>query len=233
MYKHLKDEKSRIARMRMPTGRRLSSVFTGFYEKPFLCDECEDKIDKWESYAEKVLNGTTHFNTPVTKSTADPLIQVIENIDYKKFKLFLLSILWRSSASTHEFFREVSLGKEHQGRMAEMLINEDPGEENEYPVMLVFAKGAVGRDISIGQPYKNKSKENAVRYIFPIAEVIYVYHISKHGLQEPHKTAYIKKDDTMKIVFWPVSRLNAFLNLYNVRKSIMEGRRAKLFGRRI
>jgi len=216
----------------MPHGRRLKPVFTGFYQKPFLCVDCEAKMNKWENYAEKVLYGTTHFKVPKATPTDDPLIQLIEGIDYNLFKLFLLSILWRASVATHEFFIEVNLGSAHESSLAKMLIEEDPGEELDYPVMLVFAKGDVGKNVSIGQPYKSKTKENAVRYVFPISEAIYVFHVSKHGLEDLHKSAAIKKNNTMKVVFWPVSRLHAFLELYDVRKSVLESRRAKLFGRR-
>lgn len=232
MYKSLKNEKSQIFRMHMPHGSRLKPIFTGFYQKPFLCDDCEAKINKWENYAEKVLYGTTHFKVPKVTPTDNPFIQLVEGIDYKLFKLFLLSILWRASVSTHEFFNEVNLGSAHESSLARMLIMEEPEQEFDYPVMLVFAKGDVGNNVSIGKPYKSKSKENAVRYVFPISEAIYVFHISKHGLEDLHKFTAIKKDNTMKIVYWPVSRVNAFLELYNVKKSVFEIRKAKIFGRR-
>jgi len=35
---------------------------------------------------------------------------IIEGIDYAPFKLFLMSVLWRASVSTLEFFKLVSLG---------------------------------------------------------------------------------------------------------------------------
>jgi hypothetical protein len=232
MYKSLRNEKSQIFRMKMPNGIRLKSIPTGFYQKPFLCYDCEAKMNKWENYAEKVLYGTTHFHVPIVKTTDDPSIQVVEGIDYKIFKLFMLSILWRASASTHEFFSDVNLGSKHESALAKMLSEENPGEELDYPIMVAFAKGDVGKNVSIGQPYKNKSKVNAVRYVFPISEAIYVFHISSHGLEDLHRSATIKVDNTMRIVFWPVSRLQAFLELYDVKKSVSQNRRAKLFGRR-
>ena len=218
MYKDIKNAKSQIFRMRMPYGDRLKPILTGYYEKPLLCTECEKKIGLWESYAEKVLNGSTHFQMPVVSKTKDDLIQSVTGIDYTSFKLFLLSIIWRASVTNQPFFKEVSLGKEHEDRIAKMMLDGYPGEEDVYPITLIVPKGPIGKNLSIGQPYKNKTSTNAVRYLFPIAEIIYIYHISKHGLEEINNLTAIKKNNTMKIIFWPISRLNAFLELYQVKK---------------
>lgn len=220
MYKHIKNAKSQIFRMRMPYGDRLKPIHTGFYQKPLLCVACEQKIGKWESYAEKILNGSPHVKMPNVVRTEDDLIQLVSDIDYNKFKLFLLSIIWRASVTNLPFFREVALGREHEERIAKMLINDDAGAEDEYPISLIVPKGLMGANLAIGQPYKNKTRNNAVRYLFPIGEIIFVYHVSKHGVEILNKMTAIKKNNTMKIIFWPISRLNAFLELYQVKKAI-------------
>ncbi len=111
MHKHIKNAKSQIFRMRMPYGDRLKPVPTGFYQKPLLCGECEQKLGRWENYAEKVLNGSPHVKMPKVVRTEDDLIQSVSDIDYQQFKLFLLSIVWRASATNLPFFREVALGR--------------------------------------------------------------------------------------------------------------------------
>jgi hypothetical protein len=56
--------------------------------------------------------------------------------DYSTFKLFHLSILFRSSVSSLTTFREVSLGK-HEERIRQMLLNEDPGRAWEYAILAI------------------------------------------------------------------------------------------------
>jgi len=231
MYRDLKNSQSQILRMRMPFGKRLRHIPTGFYEKPLLCTSCEKMIGAWESYAEKMLTRNNHFEVPKDK-TAGELIRLVEDVEYKRFKLFLLSIVWRASVSNLPFFSEVFLGKEHEGRIGQMLLKDDPGEEDDYPVTLIVPEGPAGKNLSIGQPYKNKNAANAVRYLFPICEVIYLFHISKHGQDDANKLTAIKKDNTMKVVFWPTSRLNAFLELYQVRKAIRMRQRGVFLDRR-
>jgi hypothetical protein len=231
MYKHIKNAKSQIFRMRMPYNEKLKPILTGFYQRPLLCYDCEKLISVWENYAEKVLNGSTHLKMPVVKNTADDLIQSVTGIHYQQFKLFLLSIVWRASVTNQSFFSAVDLGKQHEDRIGQMLLSSTPGTEDDYPVTLILPMGPVGNNLSIGQPYKNKTANNAVRYIFPIGEIIYVYHISKHGQDQTSKLTAIKQDDTMKIVFWPTSRLNAFLELYQVEKDLIIRQRKRFLNR--
>jgi hypothetical protein len=232
MYKHLKNDKSQILRLRMPVGTRLKPIFTGFYQKPFLCYGCEKKIGKWETYSEKILYGSTNIKMPKVAPSADSHVQDVLNVDYSNFKLFLLSVLWRASVTCHEFFKEVALGPNHEKILAAMLNAENPGDEESYPVMMIVPKGLANSSVAIFPPYKSKSDTNAVRYVFPISEAIYVFHVSPHGLEELQRQTLLKKSNTMKILYWPISRVDAFLNLYNVKKEIQQRSKRTLFFKR-
>ena len=216
MYKHLKNEKSQILRTRMPEGRKLKPALTGFYDLKLACPECEEKMSKWEGYAEKALYGSSNIQMPKAVKL-DGLQQQIFNIDYTKFKLFLLSIIWKASVTTHEFFREISLGDKHQAIFAKMLTDENPGEEDKYPVWMIFTKGDPTKNLAIGQPYRIKTPDNASRYVFPIGPAIYIFHISSHGIDEQMKLNAIKKDNTMQTTFWPISRAQAMVLLYQAK----------------
>jgi hypothetical protein len=52
--------------------------------------------------------------------------------DYKKMKLFQLSILWRAAEATGEFFSAVILPTHHRERLRQMLLTENPGADHEY-----------------------------------------------------------------------------------------------------
>ncbi len=60
---------------------------------------------------------------------------LVEGVDYVRLKLFLLSVLWRMGVSKLHFFREVGLGP-HEGKIRKMLLNDDPGDPDEYPCQL-------------------------------------------------------------------------------------------------
>ncbi len=70
----------------------------------------------------------------------------ISGIDYALFKLFQLSILWRASVSSLDFFRLVSLGPREE-LLRKMLLVGEPGGPEEFGCMVIFAHER-GEDIS-------------------------------------------------------------------------------------
>jgi len=59
-------------------------------------------------------------------------------IDYKLFKLFQLSLLWRAGVSDRPIFKEVALGR-HQEILRRMLLDDDPGESHKYGCIMLAA----------------------------------------------------------------------------------------------
>ncbi|TJW03901.1 MAG: hypothetical protein E5X42_30315 [Mesorhizobium sp.] len=109
--------------------------------EPLLCETCEQRFGRYEKYAAEVMTGRSghRFRLTGTRIT-------ISGIDYATFKLFQLSILWRASVSSLEFFKLVSIGP-HEERIRRMLLGNDPGEPDTYGCMVVFARER-GEDIS-------------------------------------------------------------------------------------
>ena len=105
----------------------------GLYEE-LLCRECEDRIGAHESYAREVIYGGTEIGCREETYGVS-----IADIDYPRFKLFQISILWRSGVSSREEFAGVDLG-DHEGRMREMLLGNDPGEPAEFPCHLFYSQ---------------------------------------------------------------------------------------------
>lgn len=101
----------------------------GQYEK-LLCADCETFLNvEYETYFDNLWyrNKTlpTNFNGKVF---------TVSNIDYSKFKLCLLSILWRTSISSRAVFAMVKLPQKHEEQIRQMLRKKDPGEEFLYPI---------------------------------------------------------------------------------------------------
>ncbi|EHR6734603.1 hypothetical protein KUK89_000034 [Vibrio parahaemolyticus] len=70
-----------------------------------LCDDCEKKLNsKYEEYLHKVLTN----RGPCTVSQTDEGV-LFENLDTKRVKMCLLSILWRCSVSNVEAYKNIKL----------------------------------------------------------------------------------------------------------------------------
>ena len=61
---------------------------------------------------------------------------IIVSIRYAPFRLFLLSLLWRLSASSIEICRDISLGSREEN-IRQMLLAENPGDEDEFPCVFM------------------------------------------------------------------------------------------------
>lgn len=112
----------------------------GLSEK-LLCFVWEQRLSQYEKYAAEVMTGRLCHRFLRQGSRL-----AIKGLDYHKFKLFLMSVLWRASVSKLEFFRLVSLGSREQ-ILRELLLVDNPGLPEEFGCVVVFAHDG-GEDIT-------------------------------------------------------------------------------------
>lgn len=106
---------------------KIGKTQKGFSEW-MLCTECEKKLNKWETYFANVWFHKGHRLRPL-KLEEDLIF--IKGLDYKKFKLFHLSLIWRAGISKRSEFDAVRLGP-HSEKIRIMLWDENPGEPEDY-----------------------------------------------------------------------------------------------------
>jgi len=121
----LYDEKHRFKVLSTKSDDSPKNHQKGIREK-LLCKACEGKFSRWENYARRVIFGGRPSEISHHSRRGIECI-----IDYRRFKLFQLSILWRVGISTRKEFGEVALG-EHEAVLRKMLMDERPGSTAEY-----------------------------------------------------------------------------------------------------
>lgn len=102
-------------------------VQDAFFEY-LLCRKCEQSFQKWEDHAARIIYQKRLFDFAPTKHGE---LRQLDGLSYKRFKLFLLSVLWRMSVSSLPTFEQVRLGR-HGDIIRRMLIEENPGEVTDY-----------------------------------------------------------------------------------------------------
>jgi len=192
MYKELYDAKHFFHKVKISNSLKVSNLPQGIYDEGIICKDCDDNIinKRGENYASKVLYGgagLTEEETPKfekRKNINDEMTTIhISNLDYKKFKLFLLSVLWKSSITQRSEFKEVSLGK-HEEIIRNLILNDDPGEIEDYPCFIVNIRNDVKiANELIGVPLKKKY-DGCTFYLFLIAGLLYTYYVSKHNVPD-------------------------------------------------
>jgi hypothetical protein len=131
LYRPLYDEKHRYSVVRV--GEKTTQLAQRGLTEKLLCSTCEQRFSRHEKYAAEVMTGRLGHRY---KNSGRRI--VIDGLDYEKFKLFQMSILWRASVSSLDFFRLVRLGP-HQETLREMLSSDDPGMPDRFGCVVIFA----------------------------------------------------------------------------------------------
>lgn len=142
-----------------------------------LCSDCEQYLN--DNYEKPFLKQWT-VDSPLPDSMAQDAVHSAV-YDYPTFKLFHLSILFRSSVSSLPTFREVNLGA-HEERIRQMLISKDSGKDWEYPILayaVLNGRGEVERRV-IGFPISSIRHEGHIVYGQMYGGVMWWISVSAH-----------------------------------------------------
>ena len=102
---------------------------TGVYGQ-FVCQECEYSFGQYDEY------GVDFVRKYKDGKAGKPLNGLlIAEVDYKKLKLWLMSILWRADACDRDMFKNVSLGEKWRHDLTRRIKNDSPGCFDDYTVM--------------------------------------------------------------------------------------------------
>ena len=103
LYKFLSGENNSIIFL---DNKKANLRFNGEYESSILCKKCDSEtIGKLENYAARFMHGKSSQNSRLEKINGVEYLvfEGNKNYDYRNHKLFLLSLLWRSSISSRPF----------------------------------------------------------------------------------------------------------------------------------
>jgi hypothetical protein len=141
-----------------------------------LCTECEQQLSAYEKYAREILMGGVSFQVQHKGN-----LLYLSEIDYHRFKLFMLSILWRSSISSHAMFSRVNLGP-HESIIKAMIHANKPGKQLDYPCVIygLTSKENIHSNL-IDQPRRfHTGGHNTYRFIF--SGFVWLYFVTSHTL---------------------------------------------------
>jgi len=230
LYQELFDENHKIFSFNpLEIGTEMARIkrpSSGEWESNLLCSECDTNvIGSYETYASIAMyGGLLHQNeSPIVENFVNQEgihFTNCKNIDYKKFKIFLLSILWRASISSRQIFSRISLGV-HEEQIRQMLLTGNPGDTMDYPIFLMTYKNdnTMPNDF-IGQPPGEIKSNGLTVFIFMIAGMVYCFYMNSKEIQFPvwllEQT--IKPINEMNIIHLPKGKaLEVFKGLHGLK----------------
>ena len=203
LFRALYDEKHRFHVISTAEAERNRYEQKGPRE-PLLCLNCEQQFSRYERYVSHALNGGIELGYQ-----CDGPAIVLSGLDYRKFRLFQLSVLWRASVSRHEFFKYVSLGP-HEEKLRLALFNEDTGRPDRYGCIMfaLVHEGSLQQDLVLQPERVRFSGLGGYRFVF--GGLVWIYVVSSHRSQAGIERGFLQEDGKAVVL---MKNLNEFHDL--------------------
>ena len=172
-YKPLYDAKHRIHIVSSDPAKPDRTIRKGIREY-LLCLDCEQRFSKWESYSSRVLFGDA---AKLVRRSGKRVF--LQGIDYPKFKLFLMSLLWRMGVASGPIWKEVDLGP-HEEKLRLALLSGDPLTANDYSCLLIGVLVDGKFDLGWFLPPQGSRANGHRIYRVIINGVAFVFFVSGH-----------------------------------------------------
>lgn len=207
LYKSMYNKNHELIAINSANIRNHKKMNSGYYEANILCKSCDnDVIGNLETYGSSFFIGATNIKKNERPTIVDSYtiidedceVKVYNQINYTKFKLFLLSILWRASISSLDFFSDVNLGKKYNEIIRKMILNQDPKKKEDYPVVIWQLEiGELSK--SIVQPVKLTKGQKYTTYAFFINKYLMYFNIYENKIIKEYDKLTIQTDNIMQV----------------------------------
>jgi len=177
-----------------------------------LCRECEGQLARYEAYAASVLRKAGSYRKPGSK------VIEIPSFDYRCFKLFGMSLIWRCHISERHMFGAVKLGS-HAENIRGMLAAENPGDPSDYPFALIKIEGTEHADRIIIAPSMSRFQDHNA-YIFMAYGFEWIFIVSSHSDRVPRDYPFVGMKPELIILVQEWSR-QEFLQRMKKRMSTL------------
>jgi hypothetical protein len=204
-YVPLYDQKHRFIFISTDSEKQEKFLQKGLREK-MLCSGCEGKFSVYEGYARGLIFGGVQ-----TQSKQEAGRLLLKDVDYSRFKLFQLSLLWRMGVSESEFFKAVDLGP-YAEKIRQMLLAGDAGDETQIPC-------AVTGVLMNGQPGNWFVPPDRVKilgqhcYRIVICGMLFMFFVSNQKPPTETMEYFIKRDTSLTI---PVRNIEEIPFLHDI-----------------
>lgn len=139
--------------VRLGPNAKATNYPIGEYDNTIVTKKGEAHFSEFDAYAHWAL---IKKDLPMTGFHRDETgnVAVIEaqHYDYRKLKLFFLSLLWRAGVSTRPFFSKVDLGF-HEERLRRHILSGDPGEIGDFSVVISIYEDTPSHGFPIIEPH--------------------------------------------------------------------------------
>lgn len=209
MYKYCYDEKHSFIEFNASRNSHNKRRRKGIYER-LLCIDCEGILQKYEDYGKTILYDEVK---PFIKQKRKAYYTT--EYDYKKFKLFSLSLLWRASICNLSMFNLINLGP-YEETLRDILFYEKLIQVNEFPCFIwQLQNGPSLADGVFMEIFPTKAKKDRKTVYHLIIDGLYFFFgVGLCSIQTFRNGSSICPE-SLRIGVDDLVRVDAFLDIFN------------------
>ncbi|MBU4211185.1 MAG: hypothetical protein KKD33_01225 [Verrucomicrobia bacterium] len=195
----IKPDQAHLLLLTNTPGRFSKRSPIGVYDETIVTADGEAIFGLWDNYAADLLLNHLADAQQLTHLDSRVVGYRFASYDYRKLKLFFLSVLWRAGASSHEFFRRVKLGA-HLDVLKNHLLAADPGTPDDYAVTLALFDDDP-EWAKIIDPFPERYGENRIWfYRLYVGNFIAYVKVDKRVADSPMRDLQFTPDNPLNIV---------------------------------
>ena len=156
------------------------------YSEPLLCSDCEERFARYERHCRRLFTDPLPAPRVGTKRFFD-----LPNVDWFRFRYFLLSILWRASIAQGPVFTHVNLGPRHSEILRKQLLSETLPPFDQYGcwVLALHYENEHMRSIIVEPTYCRIEGHMVYRFVF--TGVVFYCFVSSHPIIERWRKLFL------------------------------------------
>lgn len=183
--------------------------------EPLLCDGCENRVGRLEQYFADIW-----YRQMLLPQSAACSHFEIDNLDYTRFQLFHLSILWRASVAKSKPFDKTSLGP-HEKRIREALLTTKSFSQGTYPIFGFALRDPETKDVCHGMimPPSAGRIEGVRAYCVVFAGCAWYYFVDRQPPPLP-QTLMLSESGTIVLPVIDFTDFPLLVNLIFARKRL-------------
>jgi hypothetical protein len=159
-----------------------------------LCKNCEGIFAINEQYASRLFS--SKFKSVESLKIANKFR--VSGINYKKLKLFSMSILWRASISSHQLYKFVKCGP-HEEILRATLLESNPMSESDYKFFIQPFDTEIGSPETVVLQPISYRLQGAKCYRFTFLGMFWFCLVISHRINAP-KEIFLSEEGEISLV---------------------------------
>ena len=197
-FKRLKKKDGRAIQSDMRHSTNIHKTQESWSEK-ILCRSCEELTNEFDSYVAAFTYNPKRVKVKVDKSGTK--YRTYSNVNYKKFRLFQLSLLYRAALSNNLAYQHIKLAPEHMESIRTSLLNREPFSDHILGCQMKLIWNSIRREPFqnyLSVPRKDVLKLKEIVY-FIFGGFAWEFYLPKFNFKQSQNNYFIKNTGFLKV----------------------------------